>query len=326
MPMGFEDIPKFENLNDVQVNVFGYNSGPLFPLKILSYESEFVMDLLLLYNDDHDHYVLITHIVKVVCYVRRIDFRYCYRICRNCFLICRDGLESCNVHMNNCGNNAPAVIHKPSSDHNSYKVTILSATWSVPLVIYFDFESFLRPVSGCRGPSSRAFTQVKEVHELCGLALRVIDQHSNKPSRQFWALYGFFREIAAKSCKGYPQAKEKISNFERQQEKIGSISSYTMLDLWATVFGSRRSRKLDWLRPLSLEWQVSRVGARKVQPSKENINFIPVVGHNIENYHLHHSVLALKNFESTTTISVIPATDKKNTSMTFGVLIDTFVK
>ena len=51
MPKSFEDIPEFEKLNDVQVNVFGYENGQLFLLKISSQESEFVMDLLLLYDD-----------------------------------------------------------------------------------------------------------------------------------------------------------------------------------------------------------------------------------------------------------------------------------
>ena len=78
MPMGFEDILEFEKLNDVQVNVFGYDNGQLFSLKFSSNESEFVMELLLLYDGDHHHYVLITDLVKVVGYVRRIDFRYCY--------------------------------------------------------------------------------------------------------------------------------------------------------------------------------------------------------------------------------------------------------
>ena len=64
MPMGFEDFRDFEKLNDVQVNVFGYKNGQLFPLKISSYESEFVMDLFLLYDHDHHHYVLITHLEK----------------------------------------------------------------------------------------------------------------------------------------------------------------------------------------------------------------------------------------------------------------------
>ena len=56
-----------------------------------------------------------------------------------------------------------------------------------------------------------------------------------------------------------------------------------------------------------------------------NINFIPVVGHYIQNYDLHHICLDVNSCEPTTTISVIPATDKKYISKTFGVLIDTFV-
>ena len=128
MPVGFEDILEFEKPNDVQVNVFGYDNRQLYPLKVSPYESEFVMDLL--YDDDHHHYVLITHLVKVVCYVRRNDFGFgfCYRTYRNCLWICRDRLESYNMHIINYGNNAPAVIHMPSSDKTSYKFTNFSAT------------------------------------------------------------------------------------------------------------------------------------------------------------------------------------------------------
>ena len=80
--MGFEDILEFEKMKDVKVNVFGYDNGHFLPLKVLSYETYFIMDLHMLYDGDHHHKVLITDIVNVVCYVRRIDFRYCYRICR----------------------------------------------------------------------------------------------------------------------------------------------------------------------------------------------------------------------------------------------------
>ena len=76
MPMGFAEILQFERLNNVQVNVFGYDNGQFFPLKISSYSSDFVMDLLLLYDCDRHHYVLITNLVKVVCYVRGLDYRF----------------------------------------------------------------------------------------------------------------------------------------------------------------------------------------------------------------------------------------------------------
>ena len=48
MPMGFADIPQFETLINVEVNVFGYDNGHFFPLKKSSYNSHLVMDLFLL--------------------------------------------------------------------------------------------------------------------------------------------------------------------------------------------------------------------------------------------------------------------------------------
>ena len=107
MPMGFEQMKAFETLDDVAINVFGYDKGQLYPLRVSSLESDFVMDLLFLYDADFDHYVLITDQVKVVCKVKDLKFRFGYRICRNCFWLCRDGLESYNIHTENCYLNAP---------------------------------------------------------------------------------------------------------------------------------------------------------------------------------------------------------------------------
>ena len=179
MPMGFEQMKAFETLTDVAINVFGYDKGQIYPLRVSSFESDFVMDLLLLYDADIYHYVLINDLVKVVCKVRDLKFRFGYRICRNSFWLCRDGLESYNIHTENCYLNAPAVIQMPSPDKNEYKFSNFSATWFVPLVIYFDFESFLLPVAGCDAATDQSSTRVIEKHEPCGFALAVVDHHSN---------------------------------------------------------------------------------------------------------------------------------------------------
>ena len=107
------------------------------------------MGLLLLFDADIYHYVLITDLVKVVWKVRDLESKFGYRICRNCFWLYRDGLESYNIHTENCYLNAPAVIQMPSPDKNEYKFSNFSATWFVHLVIYFEFELFLPPVAGC---------------------------------------------------------------------------------------------------------------------------------------------------------------------------------
>ena len=49
----------------------------------------------------------------------------------------------------------------------------------------------------------------------------------------------------------------------------------------------------------------------KCNRARRNVNFTPVVGQNIQNYDLHNICLALQTCEPTTTVSVIPSTDKK---------------
>ena len=100
MPMGYADIPQFETFNKLQVNVFGYDKFQFFP------SNNFVIQLILkwiflLYDCDHYHYVLLTNLVEVVCYVRGLDYKFSYKVCRNCFWICREGHEIYNLHLIN---------------------------------------------------------------------------------------------------------------------------------------------------------------------------------------------------------------------------------
>ena len=75
--MGFVNMKGFEFLNNVQVNVFGYEKGELQRPLVSNYDSLFVMDIFLLYECDWCHYVLITYLRNVVCYMRDIMFVYC---------------------------------------------------------------------------------------------------------------------------------------------------------------------------------------------------------------------------------------------------------
>ena len=54
----------------------------------------------------------------------------------------------------------------------------------------------------------------------------------------------------------------------------------------------------------------------------KNVNFTTLVGHNIQNYDLHHICLALQSCEPTTTASIITSIDEKYVPMNFGVLVE----
>ena len=93
--MSFASIGKFEQLNDVRVNVFQYHKGDLLPMYISKRPNQdnstqtetFDMVLFLLYEPAKHHYVLIIDLLKFICEIKGCKYRPIARLCRHCFHI-----------------------------------------------------------------------------------------------------------------------------------------------------------------------------------------------------------------------------------------------
>ena len=284
------------------------------------------MDLLLLYEADCYHYVLITNLVKVVCQLRNTKFRFAFHICLNCFWLCEEGLAKLTAHMETCCENAPAVVRLPAPGKNLYKFKNLAATWFVPLVIYFDFESFLYPVAGCTPHGNNSYTRVIEKHEPCGFSLAVIDHYSTKPI--------FFHVDSSEDCitkfvnmlhtlaKDIYKRKRAFPFFRGDRSQYPKSAASECWICNEAFDGNDEQASID-LDHCHYSGQFLGWAHEKCNRARRNVNFTPVVGHNIQNYDLHHICLALQSCQPTTTVSVIPSTDEKYISMNFGVLVET---
>ena len=69
----------------------------------------------------------------------------------------------------------------PGDDKNSFRFKIFKARWFAPFTIYFDFESFLMPVSSCPANPGASSTEVIEQHITSGLALTLIEDGFSTP-------------------------------------------------------------------------------------------------------------------------------------------------
>ena len=99
MAMGFKDIDKFETLNDVEGNVFGFENRHLFPMRVSKVTtSELSFDLLLLYEKDKHHYVLIKNLCRLFCFIKIIKFRSTLHLCRNCLYFCQRDVKQFKNH------------------------------------------------------------------------------------------------------------------------------------------------------------------------------------------------------------------------------------
>ena len=65
-PVAIKDIPKFEKLNNISVNVFGYSEEEVYPLYITKSKYNIHVDLLYISNEKTNHYCLIKDFNKLM--------------------------------------------------------------------------------------------------------------------------------------------------------------------------------------------------------------------------------------------------------------------
>ena len=128
-----------------------------------------------------------------------------------------------------------------------------------------------------------------------------------------------FVKVLHKLANDIHKQKQKHPYFRGDRSKLGKTESVACW-ICENDFDESDEKDLDhchysgeflgWVHP-------------QCNPLRRTSKFIPVIGHNIQNYDLHHICLALQECEPSTTKSVIPATEEKYISMQLGVQVDT---
>ncbi|XP_050518973.1 uncharacterized protein LOC126893074 [Diabrotica virgifera virgifera] len=171
-PMKLKDIKKFENHNNISVNVYGLESNfvnnkrqyeIVGPLHFTSNRHPTHVNLLLITNDKQSHYCLILDISRLVKSQKTKNCRKEY-LCDGCLQFF-DSEEKLHNHQNNdCSHiytELPTTKPKINKfgemvPENILKFINIQKMLPVPFVIYADFESLLKPidhVEPCNGNS-----------------------------------------------------------------------------------------------------------------------------------------------------------------------------
>ena len=329
MPMSLNMIPQFERLNNVQVNVFQYQKGDLIPMIVSKFESSdnFIMDLLLLYEPGMHHFVLIKDLLRFVCEVRKQKFRSFLQLCRNCFQIHYNEIDH-KTHERLCKDHEPAVVIMPTAENGCHKFKFknFQALWYAPIVVYFDFESFLNPVTTCMNNPQISSSRVLEKHEPSGSSMVAIDHESSEPfffslDSSENCLENFIKELHLLARDVYIY-KRKVPHYLGDRSQLRKEETLTCW-ICQENFSESEEKCLDHCHSSGkfLGWTHD-----KCNLARRNINYIPVVGHNLQNYDMHHICLALNECDSRSTIQVIPSTDEKYISLFIGVVVKTITR
>ena len=139
-PVSIKDIPKIEKMNNIAINVFGYENKTTFPVFLSASQTENPLNLLLISNDNKRHY---TYIKDFNRFMYKKTKHHCKKhFCISC-LQCFSTKEILNSHIKNC-----LIINKkqniimPKFGSKVFFKNYFKMIKS-PFVIYCDFESIL---------------------------------------------------------------------------------------------------------------------------------------------------------------------------------------
>lgn len=181
-PVKLKDIPKFEKLNNISINVFGINNefkdgkticeivGPLCFTKNLQ---NIHVNLLLITDDSgNNHYCFIKDLSRLVSRQRSKHNGQMF-ICNGCLYFFRTR-EALHLHEKHDCNfictklpTTDFIINKfgETLPENVLKFVNFEKQLTVPFVIYADFESILKPIHHTQPNDDNSFTVKTYEHE-----------------------------------------------------------------------------------------------------------------------------------------------------------------
>jgi len=151
-----QDIGKFEESNDLSINVFGYEKGYVYPLRVSSKQCKRVVDLLLISDGEKQHYCVIKSLSRLLAsQVSNTKWkRYFCRRCLNSY----DSEDKLKQHQEYRNNHEAVKIDlpKPGSILGFKNYNRLMRH---PFVVYADFESFIKPTDTCQPDPGKTYTK-----------------------------------------------------------------------------------------------------------------------------------------------------------------------
>ena len=300
-PMAVEKIKFFEKRNDVSINVFGWN-GSVFPLKVVREEKPFHVDLIWLKKDFQTHFCLVKNFSRLassqVPGKGKKERFFCKR-CLNSF----PKLGSLEKHGENCGEFEAAKIEIPGGECS---FTNWERMMHVPVVVYADFESILKPrleknKTHEHIPCGFAFHLVSPFLQMKPVLKRAENETNELPQ-------DFIRELISKVKQAHLSLQKKemipLSNAEWK-----SFHETTVCWLCQGKFGEKRLSKVR--DHCHYTGKFRGAAHQSCNLKFQRPKFTPVFFHNLQNYDAHLFVRALGMMDEVLSIKCIPNNEEK---------------
>ena len=304
-PMALDKIKFFEKRNDISVNVYEWK-GYVGPLRIAKEEKPFHVDLVFLSKDFQNHFALIKNFSRFASSGKGQTERFFCKRCLNSF----PKPESLKNHKEICGEFAAAKIELPGGKC-SFK------NWErmmhVPVVVYADFESILRPCPGAKRPGLRPEGNKTHEHIPCGFCFHLVS-----PFLQMEPVL----KRAENETNQLPQDFIRKLISQVKQAHL-SLPKKEMIPLSSEEWKKFRGSEVCWLcrgkfgeKPkvrdhCHFTGKFRGAAHQSCNLKFQRPKFTPVFFHNLQNYDAHLFVRALGLMDEVLSIKCIPNNDEQ---------------
>ena len=324
-PVSIKDIPKIEKLNNLSINLVGYENKEIFPIFKSENKSDNPLNLLLISKGEKRHYVYIKDFNRFMS--NKTKHKCKKHFCMNC-LQCFNSEDILTKHLENCLliNKKQNIVmpEEGSKIHfkNYYK------TLKNPFVIYCDFESILEPIETAKhDANTTSYSTEYQNHMISSYAYKVVCQNDKytKPIKYYRgenAINDFLNNLLKESDRIEKLLNTKfnekmIISKEQQNEFYKSkichickkkVSKYDKVRDHCHITGEYRGPAHN---TCNLHYKISHT--------------VPIIFHNLRGYDSHFIIQKLGEFGLD--INVIPTNSEKYMSFTWGkklVFIDSF--
>ena len=175
-----KDYQKSEIMNNININVFGYEKQEPHPVYISKDKFNYMLNLLLITKRKEQHYVLVKDFNKFMYnqtkHARRKHF------CMHCLQYFKSEIVF-NNHTENCIiiNGAQAIKMPKADDMVHFKN--YHKGLAAPFVIYADFEAINEKVHRCQPNNDKSNTESHQKHKDCGYGYKVVCCYDDKYSK-----------------------------------------------------------------------------------------------------------------------------------------------
>ena len=324
-PVSIKDIPKIEKMNNISINVFGYEINSTFPIFISENQADNSLNLLLISKEEKRHYVYIKDFNRFM--YNKTKHNCKKHFCIHC-LQCFNSEEILNKHLENCliiNKKQNIVMPKKGSKihfKNYYKML------KNPFVIYCDFESILEPIETAKhDANTTSYTTEYQNHLISSYAYRLVCQNDKytKPIKYY---------------RGENATKDFLNNLLKESDEIENIlknkfnekmiiSKEQQNEFYKSKICHICNKKLSKFDKVRDHCHITgeyRGAAHNTCNLQYRISHkVPVIFHNLRGYDSHFIIQKLGEFGLD--ISVIPTNSEKFMSFTWGkkiVFIDSF--